>query len=151
MKSSLKFLLSSLLIGLFCAPAFAFHFSHAMKNNHSIALFNFIVTTSDGRPFQAFVEQKEYVGRSTTQPCSDLTLYTNEKFEAEIEPVQTTVSSDDFVYYPGPGYSCFRGDMIIAGKTYSTGNIQVVWDSVNQAYVDANPKEVAIHFDSPAR
>jgi hypothetical protein len=149
MKTYFKLFLTILVMTSFCVPIYAFqikHLKHTLKTNNSPALFTFIITTSDGKSFEALADQTEYVGKSTTKPCSDLVLLDREKDTIEIEPEMITVTSDDFIDYPGPGYSCFRGDMVIAGKTYSTGNIQLLWDPVNKMYLSANPKEVTMRF-----
>jgi len=91
---------------------------------------------------------KDYVGISTSEPCSDLKLYESDDEQHESEPGDYGTKSDDIYYSYGKGISCIRQDIDYNGKTYSTGNIIVQWDAANQIYVNAIPNHVTIDFNS---
>jgi hypothetical protein len=48
----------------------------------------------------------------------------------------------------GEEQGCFKVEMIYNGKTYSTGNVALVWDTTSHQYVAAIPSTGAMDFTS---
>lgn len=130
MKQLYKIFLTLIICVSFCVPGYA----------NSPILLSIEVVNSINRSGIT----DEYVGTSTSAPCSDLVLFSHSDESIEIDRGTINNTSDDLIDYPGPGYTCLRTDFIFAGKTYSTGNIQLTWDAANNAYTGANPNRVVL-------
>jgi hypothetical protein len=66
--------------------------------------------------------------------------------EAELVPGDYPFGANTFNEYPGPGFTCFKMDFYIKGRLYSTGNIQLTWNTANRNYMDASPKIVPLEI-----
>lgn len=133
MKQLYKTFLTSIICASFCLPSYA---------NTPILL-----SVEAGNGAQSGIING-YAGTSTSAPCSDLTLIYHSDMGKNIyiKPGTINTTSNDLIKHPGPGYACMRTDLIIAGKTYSSGNIQLTWDEVNHVYTDANPNRVVLNL-----
>ena len=116
-------------------------------NRNNFTLFTLNVITRSGRTVKTKVGEADYVGTSQTAPCSDLRLLATGYGNAVIKPGSYPFGADNFAAYPGPGFTCFKMDFKIKGKIYSTGNIQLTWNTANSSYVDANPRVVPLEID----
>jgi hypothetical protein len=89
-----------------------------------------------------------YSGSSQTAPCSDLNLWVqDDNHWTTLRDDTVELFSDDIVYHFGRSATCIKEDIIWRGNSYSTGNIQVLWDESTSSYIAATPDKVIIDFD----
>jgi hypothetical protein len=99
----------------------------------------------------SFIEE-DFLGTSEKAPCSDLKSIglTSYSFTGSI----FTSNYDNVIAYDsvgieeefGKGLTCIKTNVIWNNQTFSTGNIELIWDKSEYAYVAANPDRATIDF-----
>ena len=88
-----------------------------------------------------------FIGRSVTNPCSDMTLADIDTHPFVIEDF-FYVTEFDFSngYFWGvlPGVTCKRVDMYANEKIYTTGNVKFTWE--NERIVNVSPNDIILDF-----
>lgn len=94
-------------------------------------------------------EVRAYLGMSQSNPCSDLVMVADEKsdgYQTFVEKSGSYAIQGDELNDIGAVISCVRFDTIYHGKTYSTGNIRLVYNNSTHKYTGAMPSSGTINY-----
>ncbi len=149
----MKHLKSLVLLFALCtltSTAFAANFqlfksakAHKLTDEPTILSINLVANP----PFSASVTTEVFLGTSPTLPCSDLksvgvTEPDTYLFASGVEEFK----SSDFVEDFGTTATCIKSNITFTatGHTYSTGNLQLLYDPSTAAYISVIPDKVTI-------
>jgi hypothetical protein len=96
--------------------------------------------------YWAFVTYEYYAGTSVTDPCSDMSHIRSDDGWTIINNYTDKITSCMLTNFFGPAKTCVRIDISLAGTipTFTTGNIQLLWDESSKTYTAATPSKVTI-------
>jgi|GEM_PF-3493686 len=150
MKSSNKLILMLALFSLNTSSYAVFEWlstqPQLLFKNVSPVMFTLTILTSTGESFKTNLEVRDFVGRSKTEPCSDMKINVDLPMQQEVKPGVYPFSADDLKYWPGAGFTCYRFEIVYGKTVYSSGNILLSWDEANKTYTAANPNEFRFYF-----
>jgi hypothetical protein len=97
-------------------------------------------------PAQRMFVTNDYAGFSKDKPCSDLVLRSTYEMMGYFSDHSFKDDSSVFVYRAGPRATCYKRTMTMAGtgNVYSTGDIQLTWDTASQSFVAAMPATATV-------
>lgn len=129
-----------------CAFAATSALAGPLFQNHSGGqIINRIYVTTPGDKRVALDFYQLFDGSSKTSPCSDLALVEQEGGHGDfvqtgVWPLTAETAFNSF----GPAKTCFLVKYFINGKFYTSGNVQLIWDSKSLQYTGTHPSSEKI-------
>jgi hypothetical protein len=102
-------------------------------------------------PFSATITAELFLGTSKTAPCSDLVSVGVSEPESYIFSSKVDeLTSSDFVDDFGTTATCIKSDITFTatGHTYSTGNLQLLYDPNTSAYISVIPDKITLDISN---